>query len=702
MVLFERILAPPAPRRSGHALTALESNDARTYRSEPTRTLGSMVPTQPGAYAEFFPSNRELCVCGSGSRFKNCCAAGLRKWFATSSEPPASPEAGSPKAQLRSARLTFSHYWVWHTSHRAWCLSPESYAETLELDVMALSDLLEATLYAAHRVIGTDAFLQDLERLRSAVDDPRWAERIAFLRALARLYPNWDMGRDAALAEFEVIDVSNTRSSDVLGVYYCLAGENLGLASALRMLDRLVEVFDQPGRRLQYRAGRAILLELHGDGVGARQELQAAILEYELSSGAEDGYGHMQYGNALVHVLRLGIPGIADPLEKAVEAFRRVAEAVQLNPAGRAANLGDLGRAYAAAGEWNDAVHACDRSLYEHYTAGVAILKATALSNAGRAGEARAVLLALDFEGLSQSWRVEHCLALASALREQPLDDGDVAMLQQRMRNLEVTHPAMVSHVRTIQAELDEFQRSRQAREIERLHEELERLRSCPTDASVRSALAAHRAMPPPRQTVALPCAQDVATFLLTATVQACAQLLDQRQLLALNAKSMEDAYTAFIVLLLQQRVEALGWNVGDQSLGGRPGTSSAERGRRDLVFRKDGDAPFGVVEAVRCSSMGATEAASIDEHLARLTERYDLAGGATLLLLTYAEVADFAAFRDKYESHLQARGAGPTSRESWARDGLSRRRIKLLQTKHEVSPERVEVTHILVHLGRT
>lgn len=107
--------------------------------------------------------------------------------------------------------------------------------------------------------------------------------------------------------------------------------------------------------------------------------------------------------------------------------------------------------------------------------------------------------------------------------------------------------------------------------------------------------------------------------FLAKIVVHACAQLLEQRQLLSTDAQSQEDTYTAYLTSLLQQRVAELGWSAADQRLGALPMKKSAERGRRDLAIWKGGDAPFGILEALRCSTMGASGASWLDQHLSKL-----------------------------------------------------------------------------------
>ena len=83
-----------------------------------------------------------------------------------------------------------------------------------------------------------------------------------------------------------------------------------------------------------------------------------------------------------------------------------------------------------------------------------------------------------------------------------------------------------------------------------------------------------------------------------------------------LGIDSREDDLNAFLKELLTQRLELLGWSVGDQSKGGY--TKRGNPGERDIVLRL-GATTVTILEAVVCRSNGATDRTTIKSHFVRL-----------------------------------------------------------------------------------
>ena len=659
-------------------------------------------------YSDFFPSNKKECICGSGMRFERCCGPELTTLFAKA--PPAHPTPlndGSARQRLRRARLKFSHYWILHSAHRVWSLDDDHYAPILDIDLPAMTSLLEEMMYLTHES-GDTTFLDNLERLRGAVRDPRWSVRISFLRALTFLYPDWSPAQEErARKEFQAIDIHKVDDAEILQVHFHLFGGALSLSERLWELDRLIQLSTQPSHRLQYHIARAQTLEMHGDFVAARAGVGAAIAEYEATIG-DDLYSIRQYGLAMTEALRLGVQQVAEPLEKAQQAFDRLICSGQLNNGGVAEAEFFKGQAYAVAQQWEDALRAYQRSQRIEYHPRIGIFLAEALANLGRRSDARGLLHSIDYEGLSEPLKYDHCLTLALAAdTSEGVSVGDGRLLESRLNHLQIPYPVLVDRLRGILSRIEHLRREELEQEIARLRGERAGGGPGLTDDAIRSAVSVHRALPPGRQTLTLPLSQGLQQFLTNITVLVCSQLLDHRQILATGAQSLEDTYTAYVASLLQQRVAEFGWSVVDQRLGGLPSNDGPERGRRDVTLWKGGDAPFGIIEALRASSMGETGAGSVDEHLTRLVTRYDQCGGATLILIVYAEVVNFAEFCDKYVVHFTQRPPtavpiveGPKEFVSWKRDGLIRRRLKLLHTVHRTGAESVEVLHVLLHMA--
>lgn len=656
-------------------------------------------------YTMHFPGGKAECICRSGVRFKRCCKDGIEQRLAgRHTKGATSDEHTSLQQRLRDARLEFSFYWIRHVAHRS-IHSESSYASLLDVDLRAMSDLLERIMFLAVEAGQRSDFLQSLERLRGVVADSRWPVRISFLRALTRLFPDWDEAAKAeAKRELETIDTSGL-DINFLQVHYSLFAESLGLSDRLKWLERLETASAEPGQKLQYGAGYATTLALHNDSSGARRRLSESLLRYESSGGSTNEYGLLQYGLALTDAIRLGMDQPAQLLDKADNAFLEMMRLGRLNQAGLAHAELWRGRAHAAAGQWDAAVGIFQRSQAYQFSPLAAIFLAESFANLGRRSEAKAVLTSLDYSSLNPTLRYDYCLSFALSLSESD-SPKELSDFLSKLNDIQVLHPLLAEQLRDIVGDIKDIQQKSLATEIESLRVQLGHSRRIESNEDLRSAISAHRSLPPQRQTLALPNSNELPHFLLEILVQTCAQLLDQRQLLSTAQQSREDTYTAFITSLLQQRVVEFGWSVSDQRLGGLPSKVSPERGKRDLAFWKGGDSPFGIVEALRLSSFGATGEGSLNEHLSRLVSRYDACGSAVPFLVVFAEVVDFEAFTNKYMEHLSGVDLadapvklGPHSRQDWKRDGLFRRAIKLLETSHDVRGVDVSIFHLVAHL---
>ena len=665
---------------------------------------------QTNEYENEFPGGKADCICGSGLRFKGCCKSELERRFEAGGAAGArDSENASPLARLKHARAGFSQYWVWHKVHlRLLNLSDED--PLVLVDVRALADLLERVIYRTHDAGQRQAIFDCLRRLTNAVDHPQWANEIVLLRVLAHLYPEWNgKGQEAAKNELRALKVDAVANPELLEIYLDLLEDELGLDAQLKLQSRLSVMSETPGPRLQYAASRALTLHLHGDHDSAAVQLREAITAYEGSRQEKDAYGRLQFAKALTIAGAWGLQ-LEAPFERAQAAFLTVLEDGSLNVAGRGNVEFERASSFGLAGKWSEALSAYERAQAMEFSPRTTIAQADVLAHLDRLSEAKALLSSLDYEALPTVLKADFCLSFAtySILRNDP-STKELEELGKRLEALDVCYPAFAAQLSELRQQLVDKNRSLLEEEVRNLRSQLGASRPATgDDDSIRRAVAAHRELPPRRLTRALPLSQELPDFLARICVEACSQLVDQRQLLSDAAQSREDTYTAFLTSLLRQRVAEFQWAVSEQDLGGLPGQLSAERGRRDLVFRRPGDAPFAILEAVRCKGLGDAAWSNVDEHLQRMVTRYDATGASVAILVTYAEVIDFESFVHKYLDHLSrdaaghlAESGGPTTKLSWRDDGLLRRAVQVVQTLQQLADTAMPVTHIIVHLPR-
>jgi len=495
------------------------------------------------------------------------------------------------------------------------------------------------------------------------------------------------------------------QTSGMLSLYYDLFADELQLESRLQVLDRIVGLCTDPNELLQYELLRAVTLHLHGDTDYA-SKLVKALEEYEKTDERQrNWYGRLQYGRVLVHLIRRDHPRSAEFFEKALAGFSEVLSKVQLNESGRAMVEEEIASLHEARQDW---AKACDHwrlSLAAKDGPRAKIFLGRALQHLGRKEQAREILSGIDYDSLDESLKFDHCLTVAGDIRFD--DDADAKALVERIDRLEPTYPEFQRQLDSLRGYLAKGLTQELQNTVRRLQNELEHREVTLSDRETTSALARHRSLAPTIQARTLPVGHDLETLLLEVVVAATSMLQEHWMILSRDAQSMEDTYTAFLTVLLQQRVEYLGWSVQEQSLGGSGAkNSSKERGRRDIVFSKSGNAPHGVLEAVRVSRPVASTWENIEEHIERLLHRYNPSGAAILVALTYFEGDDFSGFVKWYACATERWKDSPAKPCSaldtpadWTTNGIARAGTAIFRSIHKVASDERVVLHLVVRV---
>lgn len=646
-------------------------------------------------YSHAYPPPKSLCVCGSGNRFKRCCR-------------PLVEERSEETNEVKKARRAYTDYWLQYTAHLAYF--PKEAVQALEnVDAAAFIELAESLLVAVFRKDGGERARQTITCLQKFAPWTTWPARSAYLRALTEMIAgNWlDSARKPAQAAFATISADRIEEAEALQLYWQLHADQMQFGQRLSFLERLIATAKTGGTRLQYRMNRALQYALSNDRRSASEEISSSIQEFEARAATAEPYDLMWHAMALVEAGNSKVEGIEEPFRRAQETFARLLENPDLPDWWRAHILALSGEALIAAGQPEAALQSLHASSKLEENDRTTILTADALLELNQWENARAMLLGQDYSRLTEALQFDWSVAFAEvSLRSRSVADLEVS--RTRIEALRVPHATLIEKLRELQSKIAARQYAMAQAEVNELRQQLRQEHSTDLDSRITASLATYQTLPPRRQVSLQPRGYDLAEFLLEIVVEASAKLLDQKQLLSHQPRSLEDVYTGFLFALLQQRVESMGWSGSDQNLGGRPATDSPERGRRDIAFWKGADAPFWFIEAVRCSSMGSTEAAAVREHAERLIDRYDHVGSSHLTLIVFADVANFTHFTASYITAMSTDlwqtapvVAAPETQDNWRNNGYARQRLTPLLSRHQHAGRTLPLTHLLVHTGR-
>ena len=129
------------------------------------------------------PGPNQPCLCGSGLKYKKCCASRLPGSEHIGHEFMHLAKLHDVERALLAARADITKYTIWHKSHTARGLFDETPISTESMwrtDVEALADYVERLLrmyWLANRRSELPAVL---ERLRSNIQSRAWHHKIFF------------------------------------------------------------------------------------------------------------------------------------------------------------------------------------------------------------------------------------------------------------------------------------------------------------------------------------------------------------------------------------------------------------------------------------------------------------------------------------------------------------------------------------------
>lgn len=227
---------------------------------------------------QYEPSGKKPCVCGSGLKFKRCCAGNYSgKAFR---QYRIAYSSGDYKAALMYARYHFTWYVLSHRAHTIPLLEAKKQAglDFLAIDIEALADHLE-NLYGCYRALGIGAqFYNVIDSARNLIDDDRWTDKVSYFGGL------WHhVEKDDSLEAFrciEHIDIANCIDVDLLTLYLDVNPNALSQNDLIQIIDRIVENTRDPAIRIQYRCLKAIQYYLYLQDSDGTREFKDAISDY--------------------------------------------------------------------------------------------------------------------------------------------------------------------------------------------------------------------------------------------------------------------------------------------------------------------------------------------------------------------------------------------------------------------------------------
>ncbi|HCL5250660.1 TPA: SEC-C domain-containing protein [Salmonella enterica] len=248
------------------------------------------------------PGLKTSCLCGSGLKFKRCClgqndvACGVM--IDSARELMAKKDF---KGALKYVRKGITNYSILHKTNTDPYIHNGNKAITwlLDIDIKALSELVNSLLDCYRGIHDYQSFNYDLERLRNNINDIRWQRKITYFQILAALGEHWS----EKVGEKEVkklLPIDDENDPEIIQLYLHFCSDELSFKKNIDILDRLISIIEKPSEKLQYCVVKGIKYLCIGDLDESERIIEEAIKDYESTDCNNDNsYGHIQHAKAI-------------------------------------------------------------------------------------------------------------------------------------------------------------------------------------------------------------------------------------------------------------------------------------------------------------------------------------------------------------------------------------------------------------------
>jgi len=389
------------------------------------------------------PGRNDPCVCGSGIKFKKCCA---RTYSAKASGHfKDAYNSGEFASALTSVRNHFTWYVLCHKAHTVPFLESKTKEalDLLSLDIEALAELLDNLHLCYFRTGRSNEFPDVINRVSEVIQDKRWSDKIAYTRALWNLVDRND--EEAASAALQPIDIKSCEDPDVLAIFLQVNAKKLTLAASINMADRIIKHSPSPSYRFQYsivKGLRYYLVCQPGDG---SKIIEDAIDKYkQLADDEKSAYGDRLLANALeMYGKFTGRMELVEEAEKHARKLLRVAEEENYPNSYRAGLLKLLGDCLEGQEKHVEASAAYTSSIEAEPSELCKVFLARSICNSGDHSGARRILGAISPIQLDEAGKFDLAISWALvAVNSLSLEDLEEA--KRLMKAAESQYPMFI------------------------------------------------------------------------------------------------------------------------------------------------------------------------------------------------------------------------------------------------------------------
>lgn len=311
------------------------------------------------------PNLNTPCLCGSGMKFKRCCQgdndAHCEIMIKSARDMMLKNDF---KGALKLVRLGITNYSILHKTNTAPYIPSqnESIAWLLEIDIKALSELVESLLDCYRGLHDYNSFECDLERLRNNISDIRWQKKITYFQILASLGEHWPEKVGKRQVK-KLLPIDQENDVEIIQLYLHFCSDELSFKKNIDILDRLISLIKKPSEKLQYSVVKVIKYLSIGDTEESQKLIEDALRNYESTGWSNDDcYGLMQHARTIS--LLGDLKKSADLKKAAINEYTSLINNHQWTDLGLAELYAQIGKSLFHIGKFNEAIEQYEKSLH--------------------------------------------------------------------------------------------------------------------------------------------------------------------------------------------------------------------------------------------------------------------------------------------------------------------------------------------------
>jgi len=336
-------------------------------------------------------------------------------------------------------------YILCHKAHTAPFVerAPRDAEQILAIDIEALASLVDLLHLCYSRLGMSEQFPETLNRLKDAVSDKRWTEKITYFHALWWLADRAD--REEAYKRMSAVDISGCSDPEILTLYLDVARDELAFADKIGVLDRICANTKKEPYLLQYSCLKGVAYCLICDVEKGCQILEHAIARYR-HADAEDRSLHGDHCLARA-LYTLGAFRQNDSIvREAITQFQRLLDEAQehcFSADIRGQLICSIGECLVFVGDPQAAIESYNMSLQTKAEPITRIYLAKAHVFAGNPAAGRQALESVKLEELSKVNHYDFAITwavLAAATR----GSGDIERAKNELRKTRSNDPLFI------------------------------------------------------------------------------------------------------------------------------------------------------------------------------------------------------------------------------------------------------------------